>query len=496
MSAILSAAPSRPAPLPSNAYDLLFTLSDTHRDWILDASRELELPAGALLVEEGQDIGHISILIEGVMRVFHPDNPRQVIASIGPGQIIGEMSFIERLPASASVKAVERCMLLTLPFGILQEKMDRDQGFRAEFNGALLNSLSGRLRSLTGKLNSLQQAGAPDPQNPAAHAPLHRALDDFKAAMFRSNELEIKRQETEFRENAAAVAEAFSTAVNAIQEHLGDDAPGTPQEKDALGYRVQQEMAPYVLMSNFLQRSYVKPRGYAGDYLTIANVYDDRAIGNGRTGELLDRLALEAPAVKAVKNRRGLLREEILRALDAAPEGEPLRVTIFACGPARELFDVYEQLEDPSRLKATLIDIDLKALAHVMDEMERFPCKLPIDLHQENLIYLALGRRQLNLPPQDLVYSIGLIDYFNDQLVVKLADYAHQILRPGGRLVLGNFHPSNPSKAFMDYVLDWRLLHRSEEDMDRLYENSRFAKPCSEIRFEAEGVNLFAMCEK
>lgn len=95
-----------------------------------------------------------------------------------------------------------------------------------------------------------------------------------------------------------------------------------------------------------------------------------------------------------------------------------------------------------------------------MDEMEHFPCKLPIDLHQENLIYLALGRRQLNLPPQDLVYSIGLIDYFNDQLVVKLAD-AHQILRPGGRLVLGNFHPSNPSKAFMDYVLDWRLLHRS-----------------------------------
>lgn len=496
MSAILAPAPrpTRPTTTRSDAYDLLFALSDRYRDWILDSAEELELPAGAVLIEEGQDIGHLSILIEGVLRVFHPDRPNQPIANVGPGQIIGEMSFIERLPASASVKAAERCMLLTLPFDSLREKIGRDQAFKAEFYGALLEGLSGRLRRITGKLNSLQNDA--QLQTGALHNELGHAVEAFKSCMFKSNELEIKRQDEAFQENTAAVAATFGHLVGCIQHHIGDSAPGTPQEKDALGYRVQQELAPYVLMSDFLKRSYVKPRGYAGDYLTISNVYDDVATGAGRTGELLDRLALEAPPVKAVKNRRGLLREEILRKIAAAPAGEPVRVTVFACGPARELFDVYAELEDPTRVKATLIDIDLKALAHVMDEIERFPKKLPIELYQENLIYLALGRRQLNLPPQDLIYSIGLIDYFNDQLVVKLGDYAHQLLKPGGRVIFGNFHPANPAKAFMDYVLDWRLIHRDEADMDRLFEASRFEKPCTEIRFEAEGVNLFAMCEK
>ena len=45
----------------------------------------------------------------------------------------------------------------------------------------------------------------------------------------------------------------------------------------------------------------------------------------------------------------------------------------------------------------------------------------------------------------------------------------------------------------MDHVLDWRLIHRDEADMNRLFETSRFGTPCTEIRYEEEGVNLFAM---
>jgi len=46
----------------------------------------------------------------------------------------------------------------------------------------------------------------------------------------------------------------------------------------------------------------------------------------------------------------------------------------------------------------------------------------------------------------------------------------------------------------MDHVLDWPLRYRSEEDMHRLFRASRFGRRCTEIRFEAEGINLFAAC--
>ncbi len=112
------------------------------------------------------------------------------------------------------------------------------------------------------------------------------------------------------------------------------------------------------------------------------------------------------------------------------------------------------------------------------------------------MIYVALGRRHAPFEAQDLVYSIGLIDYFGDRLVVQLLDVIWTMLRSGGETILGNFHPRNPTRALMDYVLDWKLIHRTEEDMARLFTSSRFRMPPTEIEFEEERINLFARCRR
>ena len=56
----------------------------------------------------------------------------------------------------------------------------------------------------------------------------------------------------------------------------------------------------------------------------------------------------------------------------------------------------------------------------------------------------------------------------------------------------GSCHTSNPSKALIDHIFEWKLIHRDEDDMNRLYQASKFGAPCSNIRYEAEGINLFA----
>ena len=66
----------------------------------------------------------------------------------------------------------------------------------------------------------------------------------------------------------------------------------------------------------------------------------------------------------------------------------------------------------------------------------------------------------------------------------------------GGRVILGNFHPRNPSRVLMDQVLDWHLVHRDEADMNRLLQSSKFGRPCSRVVFEEEGIDLFAECRK
>ena len=141
-----------------------------------------------------------------------------------------------------------------------------------------------------------------------------------------------------------------------------------------------------------------------------------------------------------------------------------------------------------------VIDIDAEALALVERRRDERELQNSMDLVQGNLVYLATGRQQLEVAEVDLVYSIGLIDYFNDKFVISMMNFAFEILRPGGRIILGNFHPRNPDKAFMDHVLEWKLIHRDEHAMNNLFEASAFARPCTNIRFEEQGVNLFAEC--
>lgn len=45
----------------------------------------------------------------------------------------------------------------------------------------------------------------------------------------------------------------------------------------------------------------------------------------------------------------------------------------------------------------------------------------------------------------------------------------------------------------MDHLLDWRLIHRDEGDMERLAEAAGFAPGTTQCRLEEAGVNLFAV---
>jgi extracellular factor (EF) 3-hydroxypalmitic acid methyl ester biosynthesis protein len=298
---------------------------------------------------------------------------------------------------------------------------------------------------------------------------------------------------------SAEAVESFTRSFEACERLLNDvfgDGPGDGKQPAAtVGARVRAELLPYMLLSENGERWYSKPRGYAGDYLSIARLYDDQPRGVGRIGPILDRCFLNLAAARAVQNRRALLAREI-HATVAATSGRPTRVTSLACGPARELFDVYETLAEPSVLSSTLVDVDLHALAYVSDRCANAKLRRQMTLVHENLVHLVTGRRVASIADQDLVYSVGLIDYFKDDFVVRLMNFAHATLRPGGRVLFGNFHPRNPTKAFMDHVLDWKLVHRTEDDVNRLFAASAFARPASRILYEEQRINLFAECVK
>ncbi len=470
--------------------ELMGALTNEQSQRLFDLGTEKTVPEGRVMVEEGKPIDTLYFVLEGLFHI----RTRSIsgpLAVLGHGEIVGEMSFIDPHEASASVVAAEDSRVLALPHSSLREFLDADPVAASNMYRSLAAIVSRRLRRTMGYLSRQSQELAASQNHHVTQ--IREALDQFKDLMLQYDKATLKNQTAEIEHLDTEIRHRFLQVSRKLNETIGVGSELGEVTRTLIGQMVQRELMPYLQMTECARRFYTKPRGYAGDFFSIELIYRNSGDGTGPVGPLLDACFLAEPAAQAVRNRRGLLAREVFGTLEQVRD-RPARVTSLACGPAREVFDVYDQLDDPSRLEVTLVDMDTKALSFVSNHALERHLSRYIRLVPENLIYLAVGRRNLDIAPQDLVYSIGLIDYFGDQLVIKLLNYIHDILAPGGRVILGNFHPRNPTKALMEHVLEWNLVHRTEEDMDRLFRASKFARPTTRIQFEEQGINLFAEC--
>src|SRR5262249_1353952 len=78
-----------------------------------------------------------------------PAHSEYKISRVGAGQIIGEMSWLDTAPVSATVRAVESSSTLALPRSILETRIASDPSFAANLYRALARTLSARLTSRT-----------------------------------------------------------------------------------------------------------------------------------------------------------------------------------------------------------------------------------------------------------------------------------------------------------------------------------------------------------
>ena len=80
------------------------------------ASLKGQQPPG--LARAGIILGYLSFVIDGSLGVFLADGTQ--IAELGAGDVVGEMSLVEKRPPTVSVKALSDCRLLSVPQGKLR----------------------------------------------------------------------------------------------------------------------------------------------------------------------------------------------------------------------------------------------------------------------------------------------------------------------------------------------------------------------------------------
>ena len=125
---------------------ILGELEDDDLIWLSRAGTIRALPAGHRLIAAGTDIDDLFFVIEGAFTVRLADGHE--VAELGPGDVIGEMSFVEKRPPGADVTAAGPSRILSVPRSALIAEFGRNHRFSARFYRALAVFLSDRLRSM------------------------------------------------------------------------------------------------------------------------------------------------------------------------------------------------------------------------------------------------------------------------------------------------------------------------------------------------------------
>jgi Cyclic nucleotide-binding domain len=120
----------------------------TPNDWALvaDKAARVNFRKGQTLVHRGMKSNGVYLLLKGTARVQLP--ARGVSPEIGPGQICGEMSFLEDAPASADVLAREDVEAYLLDRSTLESLFELFPHLASRFYRSLATNLSHRLRDL------------------------------------------------------------------------------------------------------------------------------------------------------------------------------------------------------------------------------------------------------------------------------------------------------------------------------------------------------------
>ncbi|MBD2464632.1 cyclic nucleotide-binding domain-containing protein [Oscillatoria sp. FACHB-1407] len=131
---------------------ILSELDDEDINWLIQVGSKQDVSAGTILIHEGKPVDTLYILLEGTLVVSISAMTGREVARLSSGEVVGEMSFVDSRPPSATVQTLENCLVLSIPRTQLAEKLKQDIAFGCRFYRALAIMLSHRLRGTVKQL--------------------------------------------------------------------------------------------------------------------------------------------------------------------------------------------------------------------------------------------------------------------------------------------------------------------------------------------------------
>lgn len=126
---------------------ILGQLDDRDIEWMAHAGVRRRFADGEVLITEGRPTPDLFIVLDGEVEVEVAGVG--VVARLGSGEVLGEMSFVDKAPPSATVRGAGAADVLTIDKRCIEDRLAENAAFAGRFYKALAIFLADRLRATT-----------------------------------------------------------------------------------------------------------------------------------------------------------------------------------------------------------------------------------------------------------------------------------------------------------------------------------------------------------
>ncbi len=265
-------------------------------------------------------------------------------------------------------------------------------------------------------------------------------------------------------------------------------------EKNSHRKFAQRDLHPLLLRSPFIWRSFSKPLGYAGDYEMVNMMIRNPNEGPTSYAQLMNAMFLATGPALAHRNRIDILCQRITDQINIAKsENRVFKALNIGCGPAIEIQRLIENGVIDEQCEFTLLDFNDETLAYTQHTLEKLSKGKPLNItfvHKsvhELLVEAIRTSDDAKEESYDMVYCAGLFDYLANRVCSRLLRLLYKRTNDNGITLVTNVHPNNPVINTMEYLLEWHLIYRDEQQMLDLLD-----APCkNKVYVDDSTVNTF-----
>jgi CRP-like cAMP-binding protein len=108
--------------------------SDEDMAWAYAVGEKRQVRPGEAIIHEGQPVRDLYIVLKGAFVVTSRKRDMSEVHQLGPGEIVGEMSYVSKQLPYSSVRAATESVVFRIPLTALDQKIAADPGFAARFH--------------------------------------------------------------------------------------------------------------------------------------------------------------------------------------------------------------------------------------------------------------------------------------------------------------------------------------------------------------------------